>query len=109
MLAVKETKEPNLIVSYRPILTSANQPIKGAKIPEKHCDAVRKTGEVKFKYAAHDSIRLLENENNACHRSRSNIFLLQHKLKDLFQCLQQADSALRKSIRTVYCSCATGS
>ena len=60
--------------------------------------------------AGHDSIRLLENENNTCHTSRSNIFLLQHEWKDLFQCLQQADSALRKSMHIVYCtSCATGS
>ena len=51
MLAVMEIKEPNLIVSYRPILTSASQPIKGAKIPETNSVAVAKTGEVKFKYA----------------------------------------------------------
>ena len=51
MLPVKEIKEPNLIILYRPILTSASQPIKGAKI-ETNCDAVIKTGEVKFKFAA---------------------------------------------------------
>ena len=84
--------------------------MKGAKIPEKNCAALTKTGDVKFKIIGHDSIRLLENENNTCHTSRSNIFLLQHEWKALFQCLQQADSALRKSMHIVYCtSCATGS
>ena len=87
-------------------------------MPETNCDTVTKNGEVKFKYAAHDSIRLLENENNACHTSSSNIFLLQHEFGDFlhhcFHCLRLVtstfDAAMTYSCRykvfyTCYSSC----
>ena len=82
MLPKNETIEPNLIVLYRPILTSASQPMKGAKNPEKNSDPVVTHGEVKCKKAAQVNNRLLEKENNTCHTSKSNNSFLQHERKD---------------------------
>ena len=52
MLAVTDTKEPSLVVSYLPNLTSASQPMKGAKSDEANSAVVINVGETKFRNAA---------------------------------------------------------
>ena len=51
MLAVTDTKEPSLVVSYLPNLTSASQPMNGAKSDETTSAVKTNVGEAAFRNA----------------------------------------------------------
>ena len=85
MLAVTDSKEPSLVVSYLPNLTSASQPMNGAKSDETNSDVVTNVGEK----TPLVSCWYREKLNSITQASSRSILLLQQAPSDLLHhCFQ---------------------